>query len=260
MIRIACVGDVHYGKDSRGRLASYLDGLDRVADMYLLAGDLTQIGTAEEGQALADDLRRASVPVIAVLGNHDFHSGQEAAIRSALEGVGVKVLEQSSLVFETQGQKVGVVGLKGFGGGFWGACATDFGEAEMKSFVRTTKRQAEWLREHLRALQADYKIVLMHYSPVPDTLTGEKKEIYPFLGSYLLAEAIDAGGADLVFHGHAHHGIEKGATPGGVPVRNVAMPVIRHPFNVYTLNKDGLMHPHAQPAPHRRLERTSPDV
>ncbi len=248
MIRVAGVGDVHYGKDSRGRLAPYLDGLDRVADVYLLAGDLTQVGSVEEGRALADDLRRVSVPVIAVFGNHDFHSGQESGIRASLEGVGVKVLEQSSSLLEVRGKSVGIVGLKGFGGGFWGACATDFGEAEMKSFVRTTKRQAEWLRERLRSLNADYKIVLMHYSPVSDTLAGEKKEIYPFLGSYLLAEAIDAGGADLVLHGHAHHGIEKGATPGGVPVRNVAMPVIRHPFNVYTLNKGGLVQAHPHPA------------
>lgn len=241
MIRIAGVGDVHYGRESRGRLTPYLPNLETLADVYLIAGDLTQIGSVEEGQVLAEDLSRSPVPVITVFGNHDFHSGEEGKIRSALEGVGVKVLEQSSVEFQIRGRHVAVVGLKGFGGGFWGASATDFGEVEMKSFVRTTKQQAEWLREELCSIRADYKLVLLHYAPVPDTLVGEKKEIYPFLGSYLLAEAIDAGDADLVLHGHAHHGIEKGVTPGGVPVRNVALPVIRHPFNVYTINREGIV-------------------
>lgn len=249
MIRIAGVGDLHYGSDSHGQLAPFMADLDRLADFYLLAGDLTKTGEPEEAQAVADDLQRSSVPVIAVFGNHDYHTGQEAQVRALLERVGVRVLEQSSCIFDIRGQRVAVVGLKGFGGGFWGACAADFGENEMKSFVQTTKRQAEWLRGHLQSLEVDYKIVLLHYSPVPDTLIGEKKEIYPFLGSYLLAEAIDAGGADLVLHGHAHHGIEKGHTPGGVPVRNVALPVIRHPFNVYSLNKEGLL-PHGQARVH----------
>jgi Icc-related predicted phosphoesterase len=110
----------------------------------------------------------------------------------------------------------------------------------MKNFIRFTKTQADLLKKGLLSLDADYKIALTHYSPCEETLLGEKKEIYPFLGSYLLAEAIDEGGADVAFHGHAHHGIERGWTPGGVPVRNVALPVIRHPFNIYTLNKEGL--------------------
>lgn len=244
MIRIAATGDVHFSRSSRGRLAPYLRTLDGTADLFLIAGDLTQLGTGDEIEALAADLEECAVPVVTVLGNHDFHSNEEGAIIRRLEQARVTVLEQSHCEFDIKGQRVGIVGLKGFGGGFFGACGSDFGEMEMKAFVRTTKRLAARLRQTLEEMETDYKIVLMHYSPCADTLAGEKKEIYPFLGSYLLAEAVDAGGADIVFHGHAHHGVEKGATPGGVPVRNVAQTVIRHAFNVYSFNKEGVLHSH----------------
>jgi Icc-related predicted phosphoesterase len=134
---------------------------------------------------------------------------------------------------------VGVAGTRGFGGGFAGANATDFGEPEMKAFVRLTKSLAEQLEESLSELDADVRVALMHYSPVKDTLRGEPLEIYPFLGSYLLAEAVDRAGADLVLHGHAHRGQEQGVTPGGVPVRNVAQHVIRRPYKLFTFDSDG---------------------
>ena len=250
MIRIAAVGDVHYDQSSRGRLAKYFSEARQFADVLLLAGDLTKIGTVPEINALIDDLKLALIPKIAVLGNHDHHSDQGNEIKDALEAAGVHVLERESIILEINGQKIGFVGLKGFGGGFVGACASDFGEIEMKAFVRVTKNYAESLRDQLQALKTEYKIVLLHYSPCEDTLFGEKKEIYPFLGSYLLAEAIDEGGADIVFHGHAHHGVEKGVTPGGVQVRNVALPVIRHAYNIYRINKDGLV---GEPSAARQL-------
>jgi Icc-related predicted phosphoesterase len=250
MIRIAAVGDVHYDQSSRGRLAQYFSEAHNVADLLLLAGDLTKVGTLPEINALIDDLKLAKIPKVAVLGNHDFHSDQSDEVKEALQSAGIQVLEGSSTVIEIAGQKIGIVGQKGFGGGFVGACASDFGELEMKSFIRTTKQYAENLRDLLQELETEYKIVLLHYSPVEETLFGEKKEIYPFLGSYLLAEAIDEGGADIVFHGHAHHGVEKGVTPGGVQVRNVALPVIRHAYNIYRINKDGLVN---EPSAHRRL-------
>ena len=241
MIRIAAVGDVHYDRNSKGRLAKFLHSVGQCADVLLLAGDLTQVGTPEEMSGLAEDLSEADVPVFAVLGNHDYQSNQQERLIEILARARVTVLEKSSAVLEIGGQSVGIVGTKGFGGGFVGACGSDFGEPEMKAFVRSTKTCADTLRTGLGALKTDYKIALLHYSPCPETLLGEKKEIYPFLGSYLLAEAIDDGGADIVFHGHVHHGIEKGCTPGGIPVRNVAFPVIRHAFNIYSLNKDGLL-------------------
>lgn len=253
MIRIAAVGDVHFDRHSRGRLAKHLEHLRGKADLLLIAGDLTQVGHREEAKVLAEDLAQSPVPVITVLGNHDFHSEQESAVRTELEAVGVTVLEQQVATIDFDGASVGVVGLKGFGGGFFGACATDFGEPEMKSFIRTTKAQARFINESLTGLDTTYKIVLLHYAPTSETLHGEKKEIYPFLGSYLLGEAIDEAGADLVFHGHAHGGVEKGATAGGIPVRNVAQHVIRHAFNIYTLNKEGIIG-HAGLVPHPRLK------
>jgi Icc-related predicted phosphoesterase len=238
MIRIAAVGDVHFDRTSHNRLAEHFPGLDQKADVLLLAGDLTQTGHPEEMKVLADDLRKCPIPVVAVLGNHDFHCDQVENVVGLLEEAGVIVLERRSTVLTINGQRVGIAGAKGFGGGFVGACGSDFGEPEMKVFMRHSKAHARELESLLKEMDADYKIALMHYSPTTQTLQGEKKEIYPFLGCYYLAEAVDYGKADIVFHGHAHAGMEKGETPGKVPVRNVAQPVIRHAFNIYTLEKE----------------------
>src|SRR5204862_7187875 len=137
-----------------------------------------------------------SIPVLTVLGNHDYHGEQEKEIREVLEGAGVTVLEGEGTTLEIGGRRLGVAGTKGFGGGFVGANATDFGEPEMKAFVRLTKELAESLEGSLSELATDVRVALMHYSPVKDTLRGEPVEIYPFLGSYLLAEAVDRAGAD----------------------------------------------------------------
>jgi Icc-related predicted phosphoesterase len=127
-----------------------------------------------------------------------------------------------------------VAGIKGFGGGFFGACVTEFGEPETRNFAHHARLQAEILSANLSKLDTDFRFALTHFSPVDGTLLGEKREIYPFLGSYLLAEAIDSNPVDAAFHGHAHHGVERGMTPGGVPVRNVALNVIRHAYNIYS--------------------------
>lgn len=240
MIRVAAVGDVHFGLDSAGRLLKHVDDIAERADVLLLAGDLTQAGTVEEAQVLANDLARAPFPIVAVLGNHDYHKEQEAGITQTLERAGIKVLEGNSLRINIRGEELGVAGVKGFGGGFPGACGSEFGEFEMKQFMRLTKANAATLRQHLLAMDCPYKVALMHYSPIEDTLAGERREIFPFLGSYLLAEAVDGTDTDVIFHGHAHRGVEKGVTFGGVPVRNVAQPVIRHVCHIYTLQKDGI--------------------
>lgn len=234
MIRVAAVGDVHYDKRSRDRLKAQFEGLAERADLLMIAGDLTQAGTIEEAQTLAYDLSSVPVPVVTVLGNHDYHQDQQQAITDLLRNTGVTVLEGSSAVFKIRDYSVGVTGLKGFGGGFFGACVTEFGEPEMKAFARHARLQAEILKNGLENLSTDYRFALLHFSPIETTLLGERKEIYPFLGSYLLAEAIDAAGADGVFHGHAHFGTERGVTPGGIPVRNVATTVIRHAYNIYS--------------------------
>ena len=237
MIRVAAIGDVHFSEDSRGKLRDYWRRLGDCADIFLLAGDLTTHGEARQAAGLADELEGVGVPIVAVLGNHDYHNDEHREVRRELERKDIIVLECESVSLTVGGVSVGIAGTKGFGGGFAGACGSAFGEREMKEFVYHTERLANRLQEELSQLKADYRIALLHYAPVKETLEGERLEIYPFLGSYLLAEAIDSAGADLALHGHAHHGQEKGITPGGVPVRNVALPVLRHAYAIYHLEK-----------------------
>jgi len=239
VIRIAATGDVHFGEDSGGTLRPHLEHLGDNADLFLIAGDLTNWGTVAEAQVLAEELRDLPVPVVLVLGNHDYQSDEPDKIRQVLTDAGVVVLEGESATFDVRGQKVGIAGTKGFGGGFAGACGTAFGEPEMKAFIDHTQRLADRLERCLTDLDADHKVALMHFSPVEQTLRGERLEIYPFLGSYLLAEACDRGGADLIVHGHAHAGTEKGVTAGGVHVRNASRFVIRHAYKVYCLGGAG---------------------
>ena len=235
MIKIAAAGDIHFDRKSHQRLSQHFEGLQEKADLFLLAGDLTQTGHPEEMKVLAEDLKRCPIPVVAVLGNHDYHFDQVNIARQILHQASVTVLEGESVRFEINGYHIGIAGAKGFGGGFVGACGSEFGEPEMKAFIQHAKKEAKHLEKIIREMEADFKIVLLHYSPTVQTLSGEKKEIYPFLGNYHLAEAIDYGKAHICFHGHAHSGVEKGETPGGIPVRNVAQPVIRHAFNIYNL-------------------------
>jgi Icc-related predicted phosphoesterase len=233
MIHVAAVGDVHVGPDSAGALRQQLATVSERADLLLLAGDLTKSGAVEEAEVVAAELQGLPVQVVAVLGNHDHHSDRPVEIAAMLRDVGVAVLEGDAIRVETPSGSIGVAGVKGFGGGFAGANAAEFGEREMKAFIRHSKERAEALGSALDSLDTDVRIALMHYSPVRDTLQGEPPEIFPFLGSFLLGEAVDRAGADLVVHGHAHRGTEHGLTPGGVHVRNVAQSVIRQGYAVY---------------------------
>lgn len=239
MIRIAAVGDVHVGRDSAGSLRPHWQRLDERADVFLLAGDLTKRGLPEEAAVLADELRGLQLPIVAVLGNHDYESDREKEVVDILREVGVEVLDGSAVVIEVDGQRVGIAGSKGFGGGFPGAMGSDFGEPEMKAFMRHSRVVAEGLEAALHSVaEADCRIALMHYSPIEATLRGERLEIWPFLGCYFLAEAVDRAGADLAIHGHAHGGSEKGVTPGGVHVRNVAQPVLRRAYTLLCLGAE----------------------
>jgi Icc-related predicted phosphoesterase len=234
-LRIAAVGDVHLDERLSGSYRKRLHDIEDRADVLLLAGDLTRHGTLEEGRVVADEFRDLPIPVVAVLGNHDHHSNHPAEIAAMLRDAGITVLHDDATVLDLHGVRLGVVGGKGFGGGYAGKCASDFGEPEIKAFVGHTKRIADRWRVALKEVEADRRVVLSHYSPVKDTLHGEPLEIYPFLGSYLLAEAVDTEGADLIIHGHAHAGTEKGLTPGGIRVRNVALPVLGYAYGVYCL-------------------------
>jgi Icc-related predicted phosphoesterase len=222
-------------EDTRGRLRPHWLTLDQHADVLLLAGDLTNVGNGRQADALVAELRDLPVPVVAVLGNHDYHCDDPLLVRRVIEEIGVVVLEGETVTLELAGCRLGIAGTKGFGGGFAGACGHKFGEPEMKAFIQITEDCSHRLQENLSSLRADYRVALLHYAPVKDTLAGERLEIHAFLGAYQLGEALDNGGCDLALHGHAHHGTEKGVTPGGIPVRNVAMPLIKRPYAIYTL-------------------------
>jgi Icc-related predicted phosphoesterase len=249
VIRVAAMADVHFGADAVGTLRPHLTHLAERADLLLVAGDLTRVGDPAEARLLLDELREVPVPIVAVLGNHDYHADHAPEIEAALSGAGIHVLEGEATTIDIDGCRIGVAGVKGFGGGFLGASASDFGEPEMRAFVGHTKARAASLEAALRGLECDLRIALLHYAPVPDTLHGERPEIYPFLGSYLLAEAIDRAGADFAVHGHAHGGREHGFTAGGVPVRNVAQPVLRRTYAIYCFDGAGSRAPVELPAP-----------
>jgi Icc-related predicted phosphoesterase len=240
VIRIAAVADVHMDEDVVGRFRPALEQLPDMADVLLLGGDLTRHGSVTEARCVAREFGDLGVPVVAVLGNHDYHCDEVDRVVDVISEAGIHVLECTGMTLDVDGLRLGVAGAKGFGGGFAGRCASEFGEPETKAFIRHTRVVSERLGEVLRGLDCDVRVALTHYSPVPDTLVGEPLEIYPFLGSHLLAQAIDSADTSLAVHGHAHLGSERGMTPGGVRVRNVAHPVIKQAYSVFQLRGDRL--------------------
>jgi Icc-related predicted phosphoesterase len=193
------------------------------ADLLVLAGDLTNYGLPAEMEPLLNAIIRIRVPTVAVLGNHDYESGLEQELMRMMTAEGIKVLDGSA--YERDG--VGFAGTKGFVGGFGRGALTAFGEPEVKTFVRASIDEALKLERGLSQLRTPKRVVVLHYSPISETVNGEPREIFPFLGSSRLAEVIDRHGADLVVHGHAHHGTLDGKTTAGVPVRNVAITLLQ---------------------------------
>ena len=234
-VRIAAVGDIHVGSSGTDLGELWAD-LGSSADLLLLAGDLTKCGTPEEAEVVASAVSDLPVPVVAVLGNHDVHSGQAAGVVKALEGAGATVLEGTGCTLAVAGVRIGVAGVKGFGGGFPGSSCADFGEPEMKAFVHAARTSASALETALAGLEADVLVALMHYAPCRGTLVGEPEGIHAFLGCYQLGEAVDRAGADLAIHGHAHAGSRRGATEGGVPTFNVARPVLGAAYTILTVD------------------------
>jgi Icc-related predicted phosphoesterase len=255
VIRVAAAGDLHFGPDAAGTLRPYLDDLAQEADVLLLAGDLTRVGDPAEAAVLIEELSGLRMPIVAVLGNHDYHTDRAAEIAGALFAAGIHVLEGESVALELNGCRLGIAGVKGFGGGFPGATASEFGEPEMRAFVAHSRERAARLETALGELGdgCDRRVALLHYAPIPETLHGEPPGIFPFLGSYYLADAIDRAGADLALHGHAHRGSEWGTTPGGVPVRNVALPVLCRPYALFCFDGAGPGAPADLAAPHPAL-------
>jgi Icc-related predicted phosphoesterase len=220
----------------RGCYAADVAALAGRADVLLLAGDLTRHGTAAEAEVVAAEFGAAAVPVVAVLGNHDLHSDDAAGVTAALEVRGICVLEGSGTVLAVDGVRLGIAGTVGFGGGFPRGTVAEFGEPEMKAFAARGRTLAAGLGEALQGLDCDVRVALTHYAPVAGTLEGEPREIYPFLGSHLLADVIDSCDVALALHGHAHAGSPDARTPGGVPVYNVARPVLRAPYRIFEVS------------------------
>ncbi len=229
-IRVGAAADLHCSEELRERIARSFQGVQTEVDLILLAGDLTTHGEPEQALVLADACRALQVPVIAVLGNHDHHADRCGELTEVLTGAGIVVLDRSHTVVEVEGLDVGVVGCKGFVGGFPGAEITDFGEPLLRRVYRETGDEVAALEEGLEAIAGCHRrIVLLHYAPIPETLVGEPERIWAFLGSGRLAEPIGAHRPDLVLHGHAHHGAPEGLI-GEVRVRNVAVHVIGADF------------------------------
>ena len=233
-LRVAAVGDLHASDEHREHLQRAFAAVEDV-DLVLLAGDLTTHGLVDEAGVLASACERARAPVAAVLGNHDHHSGLQDEIGAVLERSGVVVLDGGHVVLELAGMQVGVVGAKGFVGGFPGAEIADFGERLLREVYAQTSREVEALETGLEAIAGcERRLVLLHYAPTVDTIVGEPEGIWAFLGSGRLAGPIGAHRPDVVLHGHAHHGRPSGAI-GTVPVHNVARQVVGTDFLVLEL-------------------------
>jgi Icc-related predicted phosphoesterase len=236
-VRVAAVGDLHFSKHAPGPSPQMFSQIARAADVLALAGDLTDTGLPEEAQALARLLTQSiAIPVVAVLGNHDYESGREEEIRGILTEAGITVLDGEA--HEVHG--VGFAGVKGFAGGFGRGTLGPWGERVIKAYVQEAVSEALKLEAALARLRTRHRVALLHYSPVAATVEGEPREIYPFLGCSRLEEPINRYPVTAVFHGHAHNGVLEGTTSSGVTVYNVSLPLLQRlqpnePFRVLTL-------------------------
>jgi Icc-related predicted phosphoesterase len=234
-IRIAAAGDIHAAEELRDRLERVFRAIAEEADLVLLAGDLTTHGLPEQAAVLGDACAGMPTPVVAVLGNHDHHSARAGEVAEELRARGIVVLDRGHEILEVGELEVGVVGAKGFVGGFPGAEIPDFGEPLLREIYRETSLEVEALEVGLEAIAGCHKrIVLLHYAPITDTIVGEPESIWAFLGSGRLAGPIGMHRPDVVVHGHAHHGALEGAI-GTVPVHNVAVHATGQDFATFVL-------------------------
>lgn len=224
--RIAAVADVHFKETDKGKWADYFREVSLKSDVLVIAGDLTDTGDETEAQVLAEELKSCTIPIVAVLGNHDYEKGRHKLIRQILLKQGVHILDGESVVINN----VGFAGVKGFGGGFDRHMLSFFGEGAMKAFVQEAVDEALHLDRALSRLNAEQtdikKIAVLHYSPIRDTVIGEPEPIYPFLGCSRLAEPLNRHKVLAAFHGHAHVGSLRGQTSDGIEVYNVARPIL----------------------------------
>ena len=221
-VRFAAVGDLHCKRQSAGSLRSYFEQAATAADVLLLCGDLTDYGTEEEARVLADELGAARMPAVAVLGNHDFESGQQDKVVAILADAGVRVLDGDAV--EIHG--IGIAGVKGFAGGYNRGALGPWGETVIKQFVNEAVQEALKLETALAKLRTEHRIAIMHYSPIEATVVGEPREIFAFLGTSRLEDPLLHYPVDFVVHGHAHRGTPEGKTVNNIPVYNVAKPLL----------------------------------
>jgi Icc-related predicted phosphoesterase len=232
-MRVAAIGDLHVVEDNVAPYRDLFAEISANADVLLLCGDLTNFGKTSEAEILAEDIRAATIPVVGVLGNHDFECGQPETVAAILHEAGMTVLDEQAI--EIDG--VGFAGVKGFMGGYGRGELAHFGEPIAKAFVQEAMDEARKLENQLRTLRTNRSVAVLHYSPTADTLEGEPEAIYQYLGTQRLADAIDRfDHVKAVVHGHAHHGKYEGATPRGTPVYNCAqfvlMPLFGKPYTV----------------------------
>ena len=240
-LRIAAIGDIHVSKSSQGVFQPLFSHISNHADVLVLCGDFTDYGLPEEARILARELTTSvNIPVIAVLGNHDYEAGAQDEIRKILLDAGVLVLDGEAA--EVHG--VGFAGAKGFGGGFGRGALGPWGERAIKTFVQEAVDESLKLESALARLRTTRRVAVLHYSPIRATVEGEPPEIFPYLGSSRLEEPINRYRVSAVFHGHAHRGTAEGRSATGVPVYNVAMPLLarlnpdRQPYLIVELPLD----------------------
>lgn len=224
LIKIAAVGDLHCTKNSAGQLRSLFSQAAEMADVLLLCGDLTDYGLTEEAQVLADELSVVKqMPVVAVLGNHDYESGTPEDVNRVLTEAGVHMLDGDAIEIEG----VGIAGVKGFAGGYGRHALGPWGENGIKSFVNEAIQEALKLEAALAKLRTKKRVALLHYSPILGTVEGEPPEIFAYLGTSRLEDPLVHYPVDVVFHGHAHRGSPEGKTVNNIPVYNVAKPLLQ---------------------------------
>lgn len=224
VVRVAAISDIHYNKTSQGMLQPLFAEITEAADVLVLAGDLTDYGLTEEAKVLAKDLTSAlKIPVVGVLGNHDYEAGEEKEIMRILQDAGVRMLDGDTC--EVHG--IGFAGIRGFCGGFGRGALGAWGESVIKAFVHEAISEALKLEAALARLKTEHRIAVLHYAPIRETVEGEPLEIYPFLGSSRLEEPLTRYECTAVFHGHAHKGSLEGRTAKGIPVYNVSLPLLK---------------------------------
>ena len=226
-LRVAAIGDLHVMEDSVAPYRELFAEISGAADVLALCGDLTNFGKTGEAEILAEDIRTCSIPVVGVLGNHDYECGQPETVSAILREAGMTVLDEQA----TEIEGVGFAGVKGFMGGYGRGELAPFGEPIAKAFVDEALNEARKLENALRTIRTERSVAVLHYSPTVETLDGEPVEIFQYLGSQRLADAIDRfDHVRAVVHGHAHHGRYEGKTPLGKPVYNVAQFVLQPLF------------------------------